>query len=74
MPVELGTTISELLLTESAGNIQANNRDGRNVGTMAMGTLQAGMSKQYNELGPIESRSVSGVFATPIAPPATQGS
>lgn len=72
MPVELGTTISELLLTESAGNIQANNRDGRNVGTMALGTLQAGMSKQFNELGPVESRSVSGVMATPIASPTTQ--
>lgn len=71
MPVQLGDTISELMLTETAGNIQANNRDGRNVGTMAMGTLQAGMSKQYNELGPVESRSVSGVFATPIAAPST---
>lgn len=73
MPVQLGDTISELLLTESAGNIQANNRDGRNVGAMAMGTLQGGMAKTFNELGPVESRSVSGVLGTPIAGPTTQG-
>jgi hypothetical protein len=71
MPIELGGTLSELLLSETAGNIQSNNMAGRNTSTLATSTLQAGMSKQFNELDPTESRSVSGVLATPLAPPTT---
>lgn len=69
MPSIIDDTIAGLILTESAGNLQANNRDGRNIGTVAMGTLQGGMSKTFNELGPVESRAVSGVMATPVAAP-----
>ena len=72
MSIELGATLSELLLSETAGNIQSNNMAGRNTSTLATSTLQAGMSKQFNELDPTESRSVSGVLATPLAPPTTQ--
>lgn len=61
--------LMKLIMAETAGNIQANNRDGRNVGTIALGTLQGGMAKTFNELGPVESRAVSGVMATPIAGP-----
>jgi len=71
MSIELGATLSELLLSETAGNIQSNNMAGRNTSTLATSTLQAGMSKQFNELDPTESRSVSGVLATPLAPPTT---
>lgn len=60
-----------LLLSESAGNIQANNRDGRNVGTTAMGVLQGAMSRNFDELGVQESRANSGLIATPVASPAT---
>ncbi len=72
MPIELGATLSELLLGETAGNIQSNNMGGRNMATIAIGTLEAGMAKQFNELDPTESRSVSGVLATPLAGPTTQ--
>ena len=58
-----------LLMAESAGNMSANNRDGRNVGTAAIGALTAGIAKTHNELGPVESRAVSGVMATPVASP-----
>lgn len=61
----------KLLMAESAGNMSANNRDGRNVGTAAIGALTAGIAKTHNELGPVESRAVSGVMATPVAGPAT---
>jgi hypothetical protein len=63
----------ELLKLESMGNIQANNRDGRSIATAAMGSLTAGVAKAHNELGPVESRAVSGVMATPIASPTTGG-
>jgi hypothetical protein len=63
-----------LLMGESASNMQANNRDGRNIATIAMGALQAGVARVHNELGVEESRAISGVMATPIAPPATSGS
>jgi|GEM_PF-1592625 len=62
-----------LLMGESASNMQANNRDGRNIATIAMGALQAGVARVHNELGTEESRAISGVMATPIAPPATGG-
>ena len=48
MSIELGATLSELLLSETAGNIQSNNMAGRNTSTLATSTLQAGMSKQLS--------------------------
>lgn len=63
----------KLLRLESIMNGQANNRDGRAIATAAMGSLTAGVAKAHNELGPVESRAVSGVMATPIASPTTGG-
>ena len=73
MPVQLGDTISELLLTESAGNIQASNRNSRNTGDVVMGALQGTVVQNFKDVGVVEGRSVSGILATPIASPATQG-
>ncbi|REJ94257.1 MAG: hypothetical protein DWQ34_09290 [Planctomycetota bacterium] len=70
--MDLPETYSQLLLSESAGNIQANNRDGRNVSTTALGVLQAAMARNFDELGVAESRANSGLIATPVASPATQ--
>ena len=70
--VDLPESVASQLLTESVGNIQANNRDGRNVGTLAAGVLQGAMARNFDELGTIESRANSGVIATPIAGPTTQ--
>lgn len=68
--VDLPESVASQLLTETVGNIQANNRDGRGIATAALGSLQAGIAKTHNELGPAESRAVSGVMATPVAAPA----
>lgn len=65
--------VAEMMMTESAGNIQAVNQRGRDVATTATGVLQAAMAQRYNEVGPVESRAVSGVMATPVASPATGG-
>ena len=70
--MDLPDTYSRLLLSESAGNIQANNRDGRNVATTAMGVLQAAMSRNFDELGVAESRANSGLIATTGVSPTTQ--
>lgn len=70
--VDLPEGVATMLLHESSGNIQNNNRQGRDTFTLASGAMQAGISKTLNELGPAESRAVSGVLATPIASPTTQ--
>ena len=72
MSNDLPANIFTLKLSESADNMTANNRDGRNLGTAAIGSLTAGIAKTHNELGPAESRAISGVMATPVAGPTTQ--
>lgn len=59
------------LKIESLGNIQANNRNGRDAGTLANSVLQAAMARNFDELGIPESRANSGLIATPVAGPAT---
>ena len=71
---DLPESVAAQLMTETVGNIQANNRDGRNVSTLAAGVLQGAMARNFDELGTIESRANSGVMATPIASPTTQQS
>jgi len=66
--------VAKHLMTETVGNIQANNRDGRNTATIAQGVLQAAAARNFDELGAVESRSTSGVMATPVASPTTQAS
>lgn len=56
---------------ESHGNILANNRNGRDAGTLANNVLQAAMARNFDELGVKESRANSGLIATPIASPTT---
>jgi hypothetical protein len=73
MPMDLPEATGQLLLTESVGNIQNTNVNARNIANIAMGALQAGVARVHNELGTEESRAISGVMATPIAPPATGG-
>lgn len=71
-PIDLPPNVAAQLQLESVGNVQANNRDGRNVATAAMGILQAAAARNFDELGTLESRATSGVMATPIASPTTQ--
>lgn len=71
--VDLPHNVASHLMTETVGNIQANNLAGRNIATTANGVLQAAMARNFDELNAVEGRSVSGVLATPIASPTTQG-
>ena len=70
--IDLPANVAAQLQLESVGNVQANNRDGRNVSTTALGVLQAAAARNFDELGAVESRATSGVMATPIASPTTQ--
>jgi glutamyl-tRNA reductase len=70
--VDLPESVASQLLTESVGNIQANNRDGRNAGTIATNVLAGAMARNFDELGTVESRANSGIIATPVASPAVQ--
>lgn len=60
-----------ILKQESHGNFMANNRDGRNMGSIAMGVLQGAAARAFDELGVPESRATSGLIATPVAGPTT---
>ena len=71
-PIDLPPNVAAQLQLESVGNIQANNRDGRNVSTGALGVLQAAMARNFDQLDAVESRATSGVIATPVAGPTTQ--
>ena len=71
-PIDLAPNVAGHLMTETVGNIQANNRDGRNISTTALGVLQSAAARNFDELGAVESRATSGVMATPIASPTTQ--
>ena len=70
--VDLPESVASQLLTETVGNIQANNRDGRNAGTIATNVLSGAMARNFDELGASESRATSGLMATPVASPAVQ--
>ena len=71
--VDLPESVASQMLTESMGNIQANNRDGRNAGTVATNVLTGAMARNFDELGTIEGRANSAVIGTPIAAPTTGG-
>jgi hypothetical protein len=72
MPLDLPEGVGTVLMTETTGNIQSDNREGRALTTLSAGVLKGAMARNFDELGTIESRSNSGVMATPIASPATQ--
>ncbi len=59
----------KLMLAESAGNVQASNRNSRNMFDIASGAMQGTMVQNFKDVGVVEGRSVSGILATPIASP-----
>lgn len=71
MPMDLPDGVGQLMMTESAGNIQASNRNTRGVFDAVMGALAGTVQSNFKDIGVLEGRSASGVFATPIAGPAS---
>ena len=72
MPMDLPDSVGQLMMTETAGNIQGSNRNGRAVADIAMGALQATIVANHAEVGLLEGRTASGIYATPIASPANK--
>lgn len=72
MPMDLPDGVGQLMMTESAGNIQASNRNTRGVFDAVMGALAGTVQSNFKDVGVVEGRSVSGILATPVAGPATK--
>lgn len=70
MPMDLPDGVGQLMMTESAGNIQASNRNTRGVFDAVMGALAGTVQSNFKDVGVVEGRSVSGILATPVAGPA----
>jgi len=63
----------ELLQLESVGNIQANNTRARDAATLANNALQGAITRDFGELGTLESRAHSGAMATDVGGPTNAG-
>lgn len=72
MPMDLPDAVGQLMMTETAGNIQGSNRNGRAIADIAMGALQATIVSNHAEVGLLEGKTASGIYATPQASPVTQ--
>ena len=70
--VDLPPNVAAQLQMESVGNIQGTNAGARDSAQVANATLRFAAVRNFDELGPVEGRSVSGVLATPIASPTKQ--
>lgn len=69
MAMDLPDGVGQLMMTESAGNIQASNRNTRGVFDAVMGALAGTVQSNFKDIGVLEGRSASGVFATPLGSP-----
>jgi len=72
MPADLPEGVANHLMTETVGNIQADNRRGRDGATLSTNVLHAVQVRNHDEVGTLEGRAVSGVNSTPMASPSTQ--
>lgn len=70
--IDISPSVAQLLITESAGSLQASNRNARGVFDAVMGALAGTVQTNFAEVGVLEGRSVSGVLATPLASPAVK--
>ena len=68
-PADISPNVANLLIAESAGSLQASNRNSRGVFDAVMGALAGTVQTNFAEVGVLEGRSVSGVLGTPLASP-----
>jgi len=72
MPMDLPDGVGQLMITESAGSIQASSRNARGVFDAVMGAIAATVQTNLAEVGTLESEAVQRIKATPMASPAIQ--
>ena len=70
---DLPAGMAAMMATETAANLQSTGNNSREVYRQAAGVLAAVITRIPTEPSAIGSRAVSGILATPIAPPTTQG-
>ena len=69
---DLPESVAQAMVTEQVGNINLSNALARNSTQEINSLLGRASAKRFDELGPVEGRSLSGLLATPIASPAVQ--
>lgn len=72
MPMDLPEGVGQLMMTETAANVQQSNRNSRGVFDIAMGALAANVGQGYKDVGAVEGRTISGLLATPLASPTSR--
>lgn len=72
MSVDLPEAVAGNLLKAGSEAFTALMADINQNGAANHNLARAGATRRFNELDPVESRSVSGVLATPVASPTTQ--
>lgn len=72
MPIDIPENVAGSMMADTAGNIQASNRNSRGVFDAVMGAIAGTVQTNFAEIGAIESRAVSGVMGTPVASPSVQ--
>lgn len=69
MPIDIPENVAGSMMADTAGNIQASNRNSRFVFDAVMGAIGGTVQTNFAEVGVLEGRAVSGVNATPLAGP-----
>lgn len=69
---DLPESVSQHMMAELQGNISASSQNTRNAAAQANSVLLLASSRNFDELGTVESRANSVVLATPAASPTTQ--
>ncbi len=69
MPIDIPENVAGSMMADTAGNIQASNRNSRFVADAVMGAIAGTVQTNFAEVGVLEGRAVSGVNATPLAGP-----
>jgi len=72
MSTDVPDNVAQGMITDTAGNIQASNRNSRFANDAVMAAISGTVQTNFAEVGVLEGRAVSGVNATPIAGPTTQ--
>ncbi len=72
MAKDLPDGVGQLMMTESAGNIQASNRNTLGVFDAVMGSLAGTVQTNFKDIGVLEGRTASGVLSTNLGTPASK--
>ncbi len=68
---DLSENVANQLLTETIGSIQSTNAANRDSASLAQAHLRYALAKNFDEVGTLEGRAVSGVNTAPLGPPAS---